>query len=109
MSNADGINYVIAFFNTAKDVILGSMGGIAAYMFDYSKQKKIHSDVKWSNSAMIINMFLGGFVANAMGSFIPLDLNGRDGIIGFIGVSSYAILGIVESRFAQIILDKVMR
>ena len=103
------MHYFVQFADTTKDIVLGSMGGVAAYMYDYSKKKKENKDVVWSNSAMAINMFLGGFVANAMGSFIPSDLNGRDGIVGFIGVSSYAILGIVESRFAKIIMSKVMK
>jgi hypothetical protein len=77
-------------------------------MYDYSKKKKAKEAVVWSNSAMAINMFLGGFVANALGSFISYDITGRDGLIGFIGVSSYAILGIVESRFAKIIMSKVV-
>lgn len=109
MFSGDFMHYLIQFLDTVKDVILGSMGGVAAYMYDYSKKKKANENVTWSNSAMAINMFLGGFVANAMGSFIPLDLSGRDGIIGFIGVSSYTILGIVESRFAQIIMSKVLK
>ena len=108
-SDGGYMHYILQFLDTIKDVLLGSMGGVAAYMYDYSKKKKANEQVVWSNSAMAINMFLGGFVANALGSFIPLDLNGRDGIIGFIGVSSYAILGIVESKFAQMIMSKVLK
>ena len=104
--NSNYVHFMLQFLDTAKDIILGSSGGVVAYMYDYSKQKKINKDVVWSNSAMAINAFLGGFTANALGSFIPADLNGRDGIIGFIGVSSYAILGIIESRFAQVLLQK---
>jgi hypothetical protein len=89
-----------------KDVLLGGMGGIVAYMFDYSRQKKQLEEVKWSNGAMFINMVIGAFVAYSLATFIPIDTSGRDGIVGFIGVSSYAILGIVESRFAKLILDR---
>ena len=39
---------------------------------------------------------------------LRIDMSGRDGIIGFIGVSSFAILGIVESRFAKFILEKTI-
>lgn len=91
-----------------KDVLLGGMGGIVAYMFDYSRQKKRMEDVQWSNSAMLINMVIGAFVAYSLAAFIPADTMGRDGLVGFIGVSSYAILGIVESRFARIVLDRFM-
>ena len=91
-----------------KDVLLGGMGGIVAYMFDYSRQKKKLETVQWSNSAMLINMIIGAFVAYSLAAFIPTNIAGRDGIVGFIGVSSYAILGIVESRFARIVLDRFM-
>jgi len=103
------VHYILQFFDTIKDIVLGGFGGVIAYMYDYTKQKKHNKNVLWSNSAMIINAFLGGFTANALGSFIAMDLHGRDGIIGFIGVSSYAILGIVESKFAKAITDRILK
>jgi len=107
MEKSSLVHLFIQFADTIKDVFLGGMGGVVAYMYDYSKGKKQGKEVVWSNSAMVINAFLGGFTANAMGSFIPIDTLGRDGLIGFIGVSSYAILGIIESRFAKAVLDRV--
>ena len=106
MGNSDLIDLLIRILGAMKDVLLGGAGGIIAYMFDYSRQKKVVEDLSWSNSAMIINMFIGAFVAYSVASFIPTDIGGRDGLVGFIGVSSYAILGIVESRFARYILDR---
>lgn len=106
MGNNEMLDLALKILGAMKDVLLGGAGGIIAYMFDYSRQKKAMDDVSWSNSAMIINMFIGAFVAYSLASFIPLDLAGRDGLVGFIGVSSYAILGIVESRFARYILDR---
>ena len=91
-----------------KDVILGGFGGIAAYLYDFTRQKKILEDTQWSSSAMLINLFIGAFVAYSVGTFVPMDMGGRDGIIGFIGVSSYAIMGIIESRFAKIIIDRMI-
>ena len=91
-----------------KNVMLGGAGGIVAYMYDYSKTKKLNKEIEWSNSAVIINMFIGAFVASSLASFIPTYVTGRDGLVAFIGVSSYAILGIVESRFAKYILGKTV-
>jgi len=110
MQNSGGsIDLVMKVLAAMRDVLLGGAGGIVAYMFDYSRQKKVKgNDVVWSNSSMIINMFIGAFVAYSLASFVPIDTVGRDGIVGFIGVSSYAILGIVESRFAKIVLDRFM-
>ena len=101
------VHYLLAFFDTTKDIIIGSFGGVVAYMYDYTRHKKEGVVVVWSNSAMAINMVLGGFTANAMGSFIPMSTTGRDGLIGFIGVTSYAILSIVESRFAKAIISRM--
>ena len=109
MPNSSYIHYALQFVDALKDIILGGFGGVVAYMYDYTRQKKANTKIVWSNSAMAINAFLGGFTANAMGSFIPLDLTGRDGLIGFIGVSSYAILGLVESKFAKAITDRLLK
>jgi len=108
MPSGTYLHYLIQFFDTLKDVILGGFGGVVAYMYDYTKHKRNNHAIPWSSSAMAINAFLGGFTANALGSFIPTTLDGRDGLIGFIGVSSYAILGIVESKFAKVILSKTL-
>jgi len=91
-----------------KNVLLGGAGGIVAYMYDYSRTKKMNKEIEWSNSAVIINMFIGAFVASSLATFIPAYVTGRDGLVAFIGVSSYAILGIVESRFAKYILGKTV-
>ena len=109
MSNvSDNFELFLKIVIATKDVLLGGFGGMVAYMFDYSKTKKINDEHKWSNSAMVINLFIGSFVAYSLGTFIPVDAVGRDGIIGLIGVSSYAILGIIESRFAKILLDRLI-
>ena len=89
-----------------RDVLLGGAGGVIAYLFDYSRSKKSGVVVTFSIGSLIINSLIGAFVANSLGSFIPLDTFGRDGIVSFCGVSSYAILSILESRFADYILNK---
>lgn len=106
MHDNNGYELMVKLFIAFKDIILGGFGGIVAYMFDYSRQKK-SIEVRWSNGAMFINLFIGAFVAYSFGTFIPVEIHGRDGIIGLIGVTSYAILGIVESRFARIIIDRL--
>jgi len=109
MQNQDIITYIIAIIDALKDVIIGSFGGIVAYMYDYSKQKKDGREPSWSTATMLINMFIGGFTANTFGEFIPIDMTGRDGIVGLIGVSSYAIIGIVESKFGQLMVNRFLK
>lgn len=108
MTYREALELLMTLTISIKNVLLGGAGGVVAYMFDYSKSKKAIANVEWSNSAMLINMFIGAFVASSLAGFIPDDMNGRDGIVGFIGVSSYAILGIVESKFAKYILGKTI-
>ena len=108
MTVREGIEIAAEVAVALKNVMLGGAGGIVAYMYDYSKTKKMDKEIEWSNSAMIINMFIGAFVASSLATFIPQDMGGRDGIVAFIGVSSYAILGIVESRFAKYILGRTI-
>jgi hypothetical protein len=91
-----------------KDVITGGVGGIIAYMYNYSKNKKDGLEPVWSNPMMFINMCIGGFTANTIGSFIPTDMWGRYGWIGAIGVSSYATIVIIESRFADVIIQRFL-
>lgn len=106
--NNDVLELLIKIAIALKDILLGGAGGVVAYMFDYSRKKNKKDEIKWSNSAMIINMFIGAFIAYTLGNFLPYDLVGRDGYIGLIGVTSYAIMGIIESRFATIIMDRLM-
>jgi hypothetical protein len=109
-TNNEFISILSIILITIKDALLGGVGGVVAYIYDYSKKRNTlgADNVMWSNSAMIINAIIGAFVANSLGSFITNDMTGRDGIISFIGISSYAILGIVESRFATFILNRTL-
>ena len=105
----DFLPLLVKFVTMIKDILLGGVGGIVAYMFDYTVQKdKNHVDVVWNTKTMFINCFIGAFVAYSLGSFIPHDIIGRDGIIGMIGVSSFAILGIVERKLAQYVVDRLL-
>jgi len=106
--NNANVDLMAKIFDAFKEIILGGAGGIVAYMFDYQRQRKALADIPFSFSAMFINMCIGAFVAYSLGSFIDHSVSGRDGYIGLIGVTSYAILGIVESRFAKIIIDRIL-
>jgi len=106
--NSSNLELMVKIFDAFKEIILGGAGGIVAYLFDFQRQKKALQDIPFSFSAMFINMCIGAFVAYTLGSFIDHTISGRDGYIGLIGVTSYAILGIVESRFAKIIIDRIL-
>lgn len=89
-----------------KDIFLGACGGIVAYLFDYKKAKKDkNSAFVFSFPSLLINMFLGMFVAYSIGTFIPLDVVGRDAFIGGAGFVSFPILLIAESKAVTYLFD----
>ncbi len=108
MFSPDNITLFMKVLGMLKDVLLGATGGIMAYLLDYSKARR-KGDTKFvfSFSSMLINMLLGAFVAYSVGTFLPPEFTGRDALIGFSGLTAYQILLLVESRFANIIFEKL--
>ncbi len=97
-------NILIAF----KDIILGVAGGAVAYLFDYIKSRRNDQvGFPFMPSSMLINMLLGAFVAYTVGTLLPLDITGRDAMVGFSGLTAYNILLVAESKFAEWIIDKL--
>ena len=88
-----------------KDVLLGASGGIAVYLFLFAKSDD--KDKHFSISMILINMVVGAFVAGAVGSFLPLDMVGRSGLLGFAGASAFKIMELVESRLANSLYEKL--
>ena len=102
---------VMVVLLSVKDIILGTMGGMVAYLFDYSRAKRDSEkkEFPFMMSSMIINMALGAFISYIVGSVIPIDTVGRDAIVGLSGVTAYNILLIAESRFATWVVDKITK
>lgn len=101
------IEIATSLFKATKEVLLAGAGGVVAYMYDYTRLSKDNPDYKWSSKSMIINMCIGSFVGYTVGSFIPIDFAYRDGMIGFSGVSAYTIIGLIESKFAAMLIEKI--
>jgi len=89
-----------------KDVFLGAIGGLVAYLLKYQKEKETNKDHTFSFISTIINMVLGGYVSFLFGSAIPEGWHYKDFIIGSVGVASYPILLYIESNLLDIILKK---
>ena len=102
MISPDNLSMFLKVLDMFKDVILGIVGGIVAYLYDYTTAKKKGDETfSFSWALMFINALLGAFVAYTVGDFVPLDVSGRDAIIGFSGVTSYNIIMIAQGRFAK--------
>lgn len=108
MSNGNDFNYFWVLLLMFKDILLGLVGGLISYLFDYSKAKKNgNEEFIFRVSGMVINMSLGAFVGYVIGTLLPIETTGRDAIIALSGVTSYNILLLAESRFAVWVFDKV--
>lgn len=100
-------NQFIVYLIMFKEVILGVVGGLVAYLFDYSKAKRSGDKFEFSVGSMLINMALGAFVAYLVGTVVPVDMLYRDAIVGVSGVTAYQILLITESNFPKWLASKV--
>ena len=107
MVRNEKIELVLNLAKAGKEIILAGTGGVVAYLYDYTRMSKANEEHKWSNKALFINTILGAFVGYTVGSVIPMDVTYRDAIIAFSGVSAFTIIGIVESRFAIFIIERL--
>lgn len=107
MAQNETIDVIINVAKAGKEIILAGSGGVVAYLYDYTRSTKANETHKWSNKALVINTILGMFVGYVVGSLIPFNVTYRDAIIAFSGVSAFTIIGIVESRFAVWIIERL--
>lgn len=108
MSNGNDFNYFWVLLLMFKDILLGLVGGLISYLFDYSKAKRNGNEqFIFRVSGMVINMSLGAFVGYVIGTLLPIETTGRDAIIALSGVTSYNILLLAESRFAVWLFERV--
>ena len=91
-----------------KEVLVGGTGGMIAYMVEYKRQKALVPEHKWSSGTMIIHIFIGSFVAYVAGTFMPPDMTYRDGLIGLVGLTSYSLVGLMESNFTKYAMNVFM-
>jgi uncharacterized membrane protein YuzA (DUF378 family) len=111
-NNQETINILQQLLTNSKDIILGALGGLVAYLLDYitAQRKKDNGEnvmFVFRYTSLFINMILGAFVAHIVGSALSEDFSRyRDAIIGLSGVTAYQILILAESRFAKYIVDK---
>lgn len=108
INSGNDFNYFWVLLLMFKDILLGLVGGLISYLFDYSKAKKNgNEEFIFRVSGMIINMALGAFVGYVIGTLLPIETTGRDAIIALSGVTSYNILLLAESRFAVWVFERV--
>ena len=107
MVRNETVELVLNIVKAGKEIILAGTGGVVAYLYDYTRIVKTNDMHKWSNKALFINTIIGAFVGYVVGSLVPMEVTYRDAIIAFSGVSAFTIIGIVESRFAVFIIERL--
>ncbi len=106
-NNPNEMSTFLKIIISAKDILLGLIGGFVVYLFDYSKAKREGAIFVFKWTSLSINMILGGYVGYVVGTLLVGDMWYRDALISLSGVSAYQILLIAQSRFANTVLDKV--
>lgn len=108
INGGNEFNYYWIMLLMFKDVLLGLLGGLIAYLFDYKRAGKEGKEAVFKVSGVIINMALGAFVGYVIGTLLPPETTARDALIALSGVTSYNILLLAESRFATWVFEKIV-
>lgn len=88
------------------DMALGGLGGLSAYLFDYTKASRDDKEFIFRISSLSVNVVLGVFVSYAMAGLIDTEAGYRNAVLLMSGFSAYSILTIAESKFAETIYDR---
>lgn len=111
----ESVSIYLKLWDDTKDILIGAIGGMIGYLLDYiTAQRKRDNGEKvifiFRYTSLFINMILGAFVAHIVGDILNEDFGDyRNAIIGLSGVTSYQILIVAESKFANYIVDKVLK
>lgn len=108
MSANEIVDVVTKLASSMKDVLVGGTGGLMMYFVENKRMKDKGVDAKLDIGQMFINIFVGSFVAYVIGSSIDMTTPYRDGIVAVIGMCSYSIVGLLESRFSKWIVGVFM-
>ena len=86
-----------------KDVCNSGLGALVAYLYLWSQTKTFNF------SMFFVYLIIGFFIGYTVGMFIPQDIAYRDGLLCFIGVGSYSIFGMIESKIVKTVIDKYLK
>jgi hypothetical protein len=96
----------IQILHMFKDVLLGMIGGLIAYLLKYKREKEKNSSYIFSWVSLFINVIIGGYVSYLFGTVIDPQWQYKDFVIGSVGVASYPILIWIEANALDVILKK---
>ena len=79
------------------------------YLYHYSLRKDGDYNTQFDVILFLINGLVGAFMAYCFGSFIPDTIEYRNGIIGFIGIAGFGLMGAIESKFVDKLIGKIFK
>lgn len=103
------IGLIHEILKNLKDALLGCSGGLIGYLYHYSLRRDKNKDAKFDFVSFLINGLVGAFMAYCFGDMIPETSEYRNGIIGFIGVVGFGLMGAIESKFVDNLLNKMFK
>lgn len=78
--------------------MLAAFGGIVGHLVDVS-----HSQVAFSWKSFFIAVLVAFFVGQVLGTWLPGNVPGRDGILMVAGTSGYPLLVIMQERIRRVV------
>lgn len=82
--------------------VLATFGAIANYLY-----ANVHKKIPFKLWTFFVTAFLGFFVGNVVGSFLPHDFPFRDGTLMVSGFVCYPILALIETEFPRMVLARI--
>lgn len=96
-------------FKNCKDALIGGVGGLVAYLYHFSQSRHTDPSIRIDAVAFLINGIVGAFMAYCFGDLVSDSYEYRDGIIGLIGVMGFGLMGAIESKFLDSIINKFFK
>ena len=103
--NIGTFNFYLHIYEAFKDAILGAGGGSIAYIYEY----RANNYTGWNTIALVLNILVGGFLAQIMGKYISSDTPWRDAIIAGIGIMAFGIITVAKTKLSQILMTIIQK
>lgn len=82
--------------------VLATFGAVANYLYSL-----VHKGTRFHIVNFFVTAFLGFFIGNVVGNFLPASFPYRDGTLLVAGFVCYPILAMLEVKFPQIFLRRI--
>ncbi len=104
------VELLLLLINNLKEPALGALGGFTIALHHFSTKRSKDKETKFDCFLFFNHCIIGATVAFMFHGLIPDSIQGdtRLACVSALGVGSRAILGLVESKFANKAVDKLL-